>query len=85
MTWILSWPGWARGTTTEVWNLPSEPMTAEPTTIRLGSSTTILTWLSGLKPAPLTERRCPALAWLGADTTGVADTPGGDCRVVDVV
>lgn len=84
-TCSLSWPGWACGTTTEVSNFPFEPMTAEPTTTRFGSSTTILTWLSGLKPAPLSGTRWPALAWLGADTIGEAEIPGGDWRAVDVV
>jgi hypothetical protein len=81
----LSWPGWACGTTTEVWNFPSELITADPTTTRLGPSTTILTRLSGLKPAPLNGTRWPAWARLGADTIGEAEIPGGDCRVVDVV
>jgi hypothetical protein len=84
-TCSLSRPGWACGTTTDVWNFPSELMTAEPTTTRLGSSTTILTWLFGLNPAPLSATRWPALAWLGAETTGVAEMPGGAWRVVDVV
>lgn len=60
-------------------------MTADPTTTFFGSSNTILTLVLGLNPAPLSGTRAPALAWLGADTTGVGDIPGGAAWVVDVV
>jgi hypothetical protein len=44
-----------------------------------------LAWLSGLNPAPLSGTLWPTLAWLGADTTGVATILGGVWRVVGVV
>ena len=81
-TWNLSWPGCARGTTTEVWKSPSGCATTAPTTTSLGSSKTIFTGVPGLNPCPLSGSTSPALARLGADTSGVATMPGGDWRVV---
>ncbi len=81
-TWNLSWPGCARGTTTEVWKSPFACATTAPTTTSLGSSKTIFTEVPGLNPCPLSGNTSPAFARLGADTSGVATMPGGDWRVV---
>lgn len=78
-TWSVWRPGRALGTTTDMWNCPLGRATAVPTTTpslppgRPGeASNKIFTFVPGLNPAPLRWTTCPALAFEGSETDGLA-------------
>jgi len=82
-TWILWVPARARrGTTMLVLNVPSPRASAEPTTTRLGVSSTILTLLPASKPEPESLISAPASTFSGVEIAGVATMAAGAGRVV---